>query len=262
MLFIGLAWIVKGQCPDFAIMTPNMQCVGLLWLEGEPDPPPDTIFIGEATYVFTAGINLPGAGIVYTLNGIGNSNPFVCLQIPENFTGTIWIEGDQCDFEDGALPVSLVRFEASTQGAHVRLEWETSYEYQNKSFIVERSADGLNWTSVATLPGRGNADYVSDYEATDFFPVEGTSLYRLKSVDYDGNEELSEIRSVQFNSIARVYPNPASDHLTIRGEYTLYDSMGRLVRTGADERVDVSHLSRGMYVVRVGGTALTVVLED
>ncbi|MBO7540102.1 MAG: T9SS type A sorting domain-containing protein, partial [Bacteroidales bacterium] len=62
----------------------------------------------------------------------------------------------------------------------------------------------------------------------------------------------------------KVYPNPASDNVTIalantaQSEYSLYDMAGREIAKGvlmADNpvRLDLSHLSNGVYYIKVVG---------
>ena len=59
----------------------------------------------------------------------------------------------------------------------------------------------------------------------------------------------------------RVYPNPASSFLTVATEteeITILDVLGRVaLRTKATERIDVSDLPAGVYVVRANGQTRT-----
>jgi len=69
----------------------------------------------------------------------------------------------------------------------------------------------------------------------------------------------------------RVYPNPASDEFTISGNYELpavlelYDMMGRKVKelrvAGYGLQVDVSDLSKGLYIWSIGTARGKVVVE-
>jgi len=67
---------------------------------------------------------------------------------------------------------------------------------------------------------------------------------------------------VETNEIYTVYPNPASDMITvslngIRGDVSLkiYDVQGRLVKDeflyNLDTQIDVSDLAKGVYIISV-----------
>ena len=48
----------------------------------------------------------------------------------------------------------------------------------------------------------------------------GTNYYRLKQVDIDGRESVSEVRTVEFdlkNLQVSVYPNPANNIIKVKG---------------------------------------------
>lgn len=71
-------------------------------------------------------------------------------------------------------------------------------------------------------------------------------------------------------SSLRIYPNPASTYIIIGGnadtakQVRLLNLVGRVVleaRTGANKRIDVSHLERGIYLLLVDGMAHRVVLR-
>lgn len=98
------------------------------------------------------------------------------------------------------LPVKLLSFNASKQGEAVLVEWQTAMEINSNSFVVERSADGIHFSTIATLEGAGNSNAVLDYLFTDHAPLTGSNYYRLRQYDLDGANELFHTVGLNFNN--------------------------------------------------------------
>lgn len=116
-----------------------------------------------------------------------------------------------------ALPVALLSFNANPANNAVLTQWTTQTEINNAYFTVERSADGQNFEAVGTVKGAGNSSALRNYEYTDEEPLKGTSYYRLRQTDYNGNSTLSDVVPVSFvvNGSMTVYPNPATSEVFI-----------------------------------------------
>jgi hypothetical protein len=172
------------------------------------------------------------------------------------------------------LPIELLSFNAVASGDVVTLDWTTASEKNNDHFVVERTSDAMGYTEVATVTGGGNTDGTHHYSTLDNQPLPGTSYYRLKQVDFDGNYSYSSIVPVNFIKDQRelafiLYPNPASDKTTLsffnaaKGQaidITIFDISGKAVYTTATTldknenivTIDVSgNLPSGMYMVVV-----------
>jgi hypothetical protein len=85
------------------------------------------------------------------------------------------------------LPVILLDFQATivTYDA-VRLSWLTATEKDNQYFIVERSADGVEFEKVAQIQAAGNSKHIIQYEFTETYPLDNPIYYRLKQVNTQG----------------------------------------------------------------------------
>lgn len=137
------------------------------------------------------------------------------------------------------LPVSLVAFSASQQDAAVALRWATATELNNKGFEVQRSADGVAFTTLAFVPGAGNSQARRTYSYLDAQPLTTISYYRLKQLDADGKVAYSPVQTVQarLGQAASVFPNPATTQVTVAwpgagiGRWSLTTITGQLVRT-------------------------------
>lgn len=118
------------------------------------------------------------------------------------------------------LPISLLNFNASyfAPNNSVNITWSTATETDNKLFTIEKTTDGVNYTEVATTPGAGNSDQVLNYSIVDETPSAGTSYYRLKQTDYDGNYTYSQISTVNIAASYNVTlaPNPVGNATTLR----------------------------------------------
>lgn len=119
------------------------------------------------------------------------------------------------------LPVTLVDFSGERQPGKNILTWKTRTEQNNKGFEIERSADGVNFTSlgfVGTKGANGNSTASLTYTFDDLKPFKTTSYYRLKQVDKDGRPAISPVvmlkgSRVEALQISNLYPNPAKSFI-------------------------------------------------
>lgn len=118
-----------------------------------------------------------------------------------------------------ALPVELVYWTATPRGKTVELAWATASESGAEDFLLERSADGVNFSPVASLPAAGNSSESEEYVYTDEQPLTGRSYYRLVQRDFDGSATTYAIRTVVFagaeDNHFRVFPNPTEGDVFI-----------------------------------------------
>jgi hypothetical protein len=111
------------------------------------------------------------------------------------------------------VPITLLNFDAVAKGTNVLATWVTATEINNDYFVVERSTDGINFEQVGTRKGAGNSSNTLYYSMTDLEPFAGVSYYRLRQVDFDGQQSESQLVAVNFldNNVLTVYPNPANN---------------------------------------------------
>ncbi|MEN0006474.1 MAG: matrixin family metalloprotease [Bacteroidota bacterium] len=87
------------------------------------------------------------------------------------------------------LPIELLSFEGFQQTNSNLLKWVTSSEYNNEQFILERSADGLHFQTITTIPSKGNSLTAQSYTFEDKQPLPGINYYQLTQKDFDGYQE-------------------------------------------------------------------------
>jgi hypothetical protein len=141
------------------------------------------------------GSNLPWATNGIHSPGTGSNSTAEANRIKMNLLGDYGISSN----DENPLPVELINFNATPNSEYVDLNWSTASETNNDYFTVERSADGINFSKLLTKKGFGNSTQQHNYNATDLAPLQGTSYYRLRQTDFDGNFTLSNIVSAYFN---------------------------------------------------------------
>ena len=162
------------------------------------------------------------------------------------------------------LPVELIDLRAVPEGDAVRLDWATATELNNDRFVVQRSANGLQFADVGVVDGAGTTTVTSFYAWRDEDPLPGTSYYRLVQVDLDGTTDPSPVVAVTFtpSQALVVFPNPTTDGvITIHDapgtdrEVMVYDSSMRLVRSArladGDPVLHLGDLPDGTYFILV-----------
>lgn len=106
------------------------------------------------------------------------------------------------------LPVNLTSFTGKLNGADgVALSWSTASEQNNDYFELLRSDDGITWSIIKTIKGKGNSTQVSTYGYIDPSPLAGTNYYLLKQVDFDGSSTSFKAVSVNYKLSTAGYLN-------------------------------------------------------
>ena len=189
-------------------------------------------------------------------------------------TGSVTPAGGNFDlefYEVGVAPVELVDIWGDTYENGNTIAWETSSEENVLWHIIERSKDGESgWSEVGKLVSGTSAANGAFYEMEDKEPF-NLSYYRLRTVDYDGSEQVSNVISVKRErpefDIISIYPNPiSSGTVTFKVEsekeesirIRVMDLAGKNVerfefdvREGLNEMlVDVSSYRSGVYFVQ------------
>ncbi len=157
------------------------------------------------------------------------------------------------------LPVELLELSVSrTQNGHL-LSWSTATEIDNSHFIIEHSTttgSDDSFKAISTVAGQGTTSEMTAYEYTHYTGVAGTHYYRLKQVDFDGVETLSDVVAVNQKETSEIaiFPNPVNQALKISGIstgdiITLTNALGRVVLqdTYDGQMLAIEHLPAGTY---------------
>ena len=173
------------------------------------------------------------------------------------------------------LPVRLSSYRAYPLGeSDISISWTTSFENNNRYFILERSADAQSFSTLDTIPGF-NQPSGHAYSYTDKSAFPGTDYYRLSQVDMDGRRDYFSILSVNLTEMPntfRVNPNPAKNTLQLEFSHpemgslklVLSDALGRIVKNWNFQKqdriwrqsIDISTLPQGAYTLQLLGGSM------
>lgn len=171
---------------------------------------------------------------------------------------------------EGSGPPELLPLTAVYVNNTVLLKWATQMEQGARLFEVHRSTDGSNFVKLpGDVPAKGNSSTRTDYSYTDDSPAAGVNYYRIRQVDQDGQDVMSNIVRIEKsdrNFLVRLRPNPLKrgplyvDYISEQREnirIMITDSQGRIMlnvtenaRTGMNSyRLDMMGFAKGVYFV-------------
>ena len=180
----------------------------------------------------------------------------------------------------GPLPISLTSFDiAKTQNKQVLLKWSTASEVNNDYFEIQKSSDGQKWQFISKVDGKRNAATTQNYTFFDNKPLSGTSFYRIKQVDFNGEMSYTPIKSISLDRLnneksLRIFPNPVTHQLSIQGEFPedvqiqIFNTLGQtmesffLRKESSDINVNVSNLPAGLYLLFINNEKLRFLKDE
>jgi len=165
--------------------------------------------------------------------------------------------------------VEILYFNATKNRQAANLNWVANNSFKTDYFILERSADGRSFESIAKVPSQGNSDQALVYQSKDSAPMIGTNFYRITQVFLDGSSRESMIKPLVFETdleTVMVFPNPTADefYLSLKAyvgqaaTISIVNAFGEVVEhLSLDEvpetpiRFDASELRSSLYHVMV-----------
>jgi hypothetical protein len=170
-----------------------------------------------------------------------------------------------------ALPVDWLSFEGKVEAEEHQLRWLVDNQVNVSHYELERSADGVTFAPV----GEVEAEMAGGRHAYELgMEHEGQSWhYRVRSVDLDGAESLSETIFLEGKAmdleLVRLWPNPVQEtlHLEVRAAESMrvkalvVDALGkRVLQTewmagpaGDVHLLPVAGLAGGVYHLQLQG---------
>lgn len=227
------------------------------------------------TYNNNSAVSAAWTAETYALSDLSialSSTMQVIFTIGDTGAGHL-VEGGVDDFSLTAiasLPVTLTSFTATAVAKQTaNLRWVTTEETNASHYAVQRSTDGTNFSAIGRVTAAGESNVEQIYSFVDEDAAIGINYYRLEQVDLDGQTTLSEVRLLTFtedDGQLQAYPNPANNFIRISGAgagaVEVFGSNGQLVRrfvAVADGNLDLTGLTPGIYLLRVGEETVRVV---
>lgn len=169
------------------------------------------------------------------------------------------------------VPVTLINFNAQKKhNGTVNLQWQTVIEINSSHFKIQRSADGVNFSSIGEIANSGNSQTLRTYQFTDEAPLAGNNFYRIVTVDQNNQKQFSEKLNVKIVNnklfVHTIYPNPVGSFLNIKLQASqktlavvnILTADGKIVYSNKINiedlrsiQINCSQLKAGMYLLKV-----------
>ena len=155
----------------------------------------------------------------------------------------------------------------NAENSKVNLHWVSNTDYKNAYFLMERSDDGINFSSFGQVPSQLLGHNPSSYQRRDHQPLEGKSYYRIKEIFADQTFRYSSVREIEINAELKnynIFPNPTSGKVTLdlisyagkSAKIMLTNNLGQIVHRQDYERLgkdlilmNFKNLSGGVYFI-------------
>jgi hypothetical protein len=219
-----------------------------------------SILVDAANNIYTTGFFSstvdfnPDAGIA-NISSAGNEDIFIHKM---NYVST-------------PLPIELISFEGKAHGNKNILSWTTASEINNSYFSLLRSKTSNDFENIGTVIGAGTSTQSSNYSFTDLNPFRGINYYQLQQTDFNGQSSFS--KTIAVNNIGNesnafiIAPNPVADFINLFNlesnsifQVVISNAMGEIVvQTENTNRINVSHLSEGVYYIKIADFENSVV---
>jgi hypothetical protein len=138
------------------------------------------------------------------------------------------------------LPLNIGQHTVKLKGNTAINYWQTSNEINVKHINVQRSQDGIHFTTIQTVEAKGQGNYT--YADTQLPTYTTTLYYRLQAVDNDEQTTYSNPVFVSLNihtaAYFNVFPNPV---------------------TGKFFNIELNQLPQGAYLLTLVNTAGNVI---
>lgn len=231
---------------------------------------------------FTAEENVPGTIYEWTFSGAVPGVTFNRVQTVK-FTSTGPKEVKLTVSSFGCVKTKIITVNvASCQGAfggfegfnanpvnqkEVMLDWATSNEQVESKYLIEKSNDGINFTTIGSVASQNKSNNL--YRFADMEPKMGRSFYRIHQVTVDNADvkttAAKKVLMGQNGQNVLTYPNPAQSSVFVEvldadnaeGTIEVYNHIGILVRTQkftSDQmryQINTDNLPSGTYILKI-----------
>ncbi|MFT3979493.1 MAG: choice-of-anchor Q domain-containing protein [Ferruginibacter sp.] len=245
-----------------------------------PTGPNDATGKGNLLVEKRSGTSSNGTGLPDTYTGsIATINP-VDSSIVWNAASNRWevtfdVTGFSGFFVKTAASVLPLNWLSVTGNMNAQKQAVINWKVQENNVVnyeVEKSTDGISFVSIGAVNSKG--DGINSYSFTDVNAMTGTTFYRIKQTDRDGEYSYSIIIRLSaggMKSNLSIYPNPVHDNVSVTGATVgnvlkLMDLNGKLLQTIKVTQptfsLDVSRYSSGIYLLQSNdGTTVKMIKQ-
>ncbi|HEV3412621.1 MAG TPA: hypothetical protein VG101_09080 [Puia sp.] len=202
-------------------------------------------------------INNTGFGIAVSANIKTTSLGVIPIAAIDQITLTVYSQPPT------TLAIDLVSFTVEASAGGNVLHWAAAAGEVTSSFVIQRSADGVNWQDLTTIAADAEQD---SYAYADATPPTGQNFYRLKILNAEGGTAgysvVATIVTQTLSTTRRLYPVPFIDMINISSptpfsRIILRDAVGRALQvreygSGINSaQIPAASLPAGLYFVQV-----------
>ncbi len=129
-----------------------------------------------------------------------------------------WDLGGGASLDCTILGADILNLDAEANNASVEVSWTAVHEASTSYYLIERSADGVSYSTLGRSDAVGDPDIPVDYRFVDQFPGPGMNYYRLEEVDHNGHATTTPPVPVLFGNVispAFLAPNPLAENTVL-----------------------------------------------
>jgi hypothetical protein len=179
-----------------------------------------------------------------------------------------WINGGGKQ-QDHPLAAWLKDFTATLSQNLSYLNWTSWQETGSIKYIIEKSADSVQFNSIGEVAAIPHTDSVQSYLFTDPKLWDGNNYYRLVLYYQNGDSLISPVRKIFYDPVPPpppipafllVYPNPTEGDITIKTpstcrEIQIFDVLGRKLMDkagqGYEQQISITSFPPGVYFLKL-----------
>lgn len=175
----------------------------------------------------------------------------------------------------GVVPVLLIDFNGKLNSdKSVTLNWEVNQQIDINEYVIEKSADGVNFNRIGAVPAGPNS-ISNKFSYTDRQVAGGANYYRLRIVELSGKMDYSEIVKITFKPTTDIilYPNPVKDKLIVQqfGSFKnktaiLADGFGKVLQqvtlSSQQQTINMFAYPSGIYLLKMDDGSVYKILKQ
>jgi len=153
---------------------------------------------------------------LYQGDGINNFKPIPSVIDTTKFTSTITWNNKNGKFMIAknyvSLPVRFINVQANKVPGFVAISWSTGNEGNMQSYEIQRSSDGINFSSISSVTAENNL--TGSYKFNDNNYLNGVAYYRIKGIANNGKiiySSIVKVNSTKLETAINVFPNPVQN---------------------------------------------------